>query len=128
MSTPITAFYGGLLGIIFLYLSILVIQQRRAHKVSLGDGGDPHFEGFIRAHGNFAEYTPLIIVLMLIAEMNQANSIALHAVGVLILLGRLLHAYGLRHHVGASWQRIYGMLMTFGSLLVSSVMCILTLY
>lgn len=128
MSTPITAFYAGLLGITFLYLSILVIKQRRGLKVSLGDGGDPHFQGFIRAHGNFSEYTPLIVILMLVAEMNQANSIALHVVGVSILLGRLLHAYGLRHHVGASWQRIYGMLMTFGSLLASSVLCLLTLY
>lgn len=128
MSTPITAFYAGLLGITFLYLSILVIKQRRGLKVSLGDGGDPHFQGFIRAHGNFSEYTPLIVILMLVAELNQANAIALHVVGVSILLGRLLHAYGLRHHVGASWQRVYGMLMTFGSLLVSSILCILTLY
>ena len=61
---PITAFYGGLLGITFMYLSILVIQGRRSGKISLGDGGDNHFLGVIRAHANFAEYVPLILVPM----------------------------------------------------------------
>ncbi|TRY32676.1 glutathione S-transferase [Aliiglaciecola sp. M165] len=128
MTTPITAFYAGLLGITFVYLSILVINQRRSKKVSLGDGGDAHFLGFIRAHGNFAEYVPLALVMMLIAELNDSHHILLHLAGVLMLAGRLLHAYGLRHHVGASWQRIWGMLMTFASLLIGSVLCLLILY
>ena len=64
LHTPITAFYGGLLGITFMYLSILVIQGRRSGKISLGDGGDNHFLGVIRAHANFAEYVPLILSLI----------------------------------------------------------------
>ena len=128
MLTPITAFYSGLLGITFLYLSILVVQRRRATKTSLGDGGDHHFLGVIRAHGNFAEYVPLTLILMLVAELNHANYWLLHAVGVSLLIGRNIHAYGLRHHTGASWQRIYGMLLTFGSLLAVSIQNILFLY
>jgi hypothetical protein len=128
MTSPVTAFYAGLLGIIFLYLSILVIQQRRSKKVSLGDGGDPHFMGFIRAHGNFAEYTPLILILMLVAEINHSHHIVLHAIGFLLLMGRLIHAFGLSHHVGASWQRIAGMLMTFAALFGASVLNLLILY
>ncbi|GAA6186460.1 MULTISPECIES: MAPEG family protein [Aliiglaciecola] len=128
MSTPITAFYAGLLGITFFYLSILVIKQRRGRKVSLGDGGDSHFLGIIRAHGNFAEYVPLILVLLLVAELNQGNHLILHAIGSLLLLGRIIHAYGLRHHTGVSWQRLWGMLMTFASLVGASVLNILTLY
>ncbi|MEP4891909.1 MAG: MAPEG family protein [Aliiglaciecola sp.] len=128
MSTPITAFYAGLLGISFFYLSALVIQQRRSLKVSLGDGGDSHFLGVIRAHANFAEYVPLILVLLLVAELNQGNHLILHAIGSLLLLGRLIHAYGLRHHSGVSWQRLWGMLMTFAALIGASVLNILTLY
>ncbi|GAC14105.1 MAPEG family protein [Aliiglaciecola lipolytica] len=128
MSTPITAFYAGLLGVTFLYLSILVIKQRRGRKVSLGDDGDSHFLGLIRAHGNFAEYVPLTLVLLLVAEINQANHLVLHAVGTLLLLGRLIHAYGLRHHVGASWQRVWGMLMTFAALLTTSILNLANLY
>ena len=72
LHTPITAFYGGLLGITFMYLSILVIKGRRSAKISLGDGGNSHFLGIIRAHANFAEYVPLILILMLIAEIETS--------------------------------------------------------
>ena len=77
LHTPITAFYGGLLGITFMYLSILVIKGRRSAKISLGDGGNSHFLGIIRAHANFAEYVPLILILMLIAEINFWHAINL---------------------------------------------------
>ncbi|AEE22390.1 MAPEG family protein [Paraglaciecola agarilytica] len=125
---PITAFYGGLLGITFMYLSILVIQGRRSGKISLGDGGDNHFLGVIRAHANFAEYVPLILVLMLVAEINQAHVAVLHSAGVALLIGRLVHAYGLKHHSGASWQRVSGMLLTFIALIGLSIQNIVSLY
>lgn len=128
MITPITAFYGGLLGITFIYLSILVVKGRRASKTSLGDGGDHHFLGVIRAHGNFAEYVPLALVLMLVAELNHAHFMLLHFVGGCLLIGRIVHAYGLKHHTGSSWQRISGMLLTFGSLLAISIQNIVFLY
>ena len=38
MSLPITGFYTSILGIILVYLSILVIRERRSGRVSLGDG------------------------------------------------------------------------------------------
>ena len=128
LHTPITAFYGGLLGITFMYLSILVIKGRRSAKISLGDGGNSHFLGIIRAHANFAEYVPLILVLMLIAEINLAHTGVLHVTGVALLIGRIVHAYGLKHHSGASWQRIAGMMLTFGALIGLSVQNIVFLY
>ena len=126
--THITAFYGGLLGITFMYLSILVIQRRQSQKISLGDGGDQHFLGVIRAHANFAEYVPLILVLMLVAEINAANTWVLHSAGTALLVGRIIHAYGLRHHSGVSWQRISGMMLTFAALIGLSVQNIVFLY
>ncbi|GAC07348.1 inner membrane protein yecN [Paraglaciecola agarilytica NO2] len=111
-----------------MYLSILVIQGRRSGKISLGDGGDNHFLGVIRAHANFAEYVPLILVLMLVAEINQAHVAVLHSAGVALLIGRLVHAYGLKHHSGASWQRVSGMLLTFIALIGLSIQNIVSLY
>ncbi|QHJ13748.1 Inner membrane protein YecN [Paraglaciecola mesophila] len=128
LHTPITAFYGSLLGITFMYLSILVIKGRRSGKISLGDGGDNHFLGVIRAHANFAEYVPLILVLMLVAEINLAHVSVLHSAGVALLIGRLVHAYGLKHHSGASWQRVAGMLLTFGALIGLSIQNLVFLY
>ncbi len=128
MLTPITAFYGGLLAIVFLYLSILVIKNRRAKKVSLGDGNDPHFSAYIRAQANFNEYVPLCLILLLNAELNHANAWILHSMGIGLLIGRLLHAYGLTNHPGASWQRIWGVLLTFATLLSGAVINLLFLY
>ena len=128
MHTPITAFYAGLLGILFFYLSVLVIQGRRNKKISLGDGGDKHFQQIIRAHGNFGEYTPICLILLFIAEVNGSNGVLLHCAGTALLTGRFIHAFGLRRHAGVSWQRFVGMCATFAALLTLAVLNILILY
>lgn len=128
MQTPIIAFYGGLLAILYIYLSLIVIKQRRSKKVGIGFGEDKHLHQVIRVHSNFAEYVPIAMILMLVSELNQGNYWFLHACGVTLLFGRLLHAYGLRHHVGKSWQRFSGVLMTFIVILALAVNCLATLY
>jgi uncharacterized membrane protein YecN with MAPEG domain len=128
MHTPITAFYAGLLGILFFYFSVLVVKGRFSKKISLGDGGDHHFQQVIRAHGNFTEYAPIVLILLFISEVNHSNPIVLHLAGIALLSGRFLHAFGLRRHSGTSWQRVSGMLLTFSSLVTLSVMNILILY
>jgi uncharacterized membrane protein YecN with MAPEG domain len=126
--TPITAFYAGLLAMLFLYLSALVIANRRNKKISLGDGGDRHFLQFIRAHGNFSEYVPLVLVMLLIAEINGTNDVMLHLIGLTLLFGRLIHSFGLRRHTGESWQRVVGMLLTFASMIIAAVLNLIVLY
>jgi hypothetical protein len=128
MHTPITAFYAALLGVFFFYLTVLVIQGRFSNKIPLGDNNDKHFRQLVRAHGNFAEYTPFILVLMLIAEINQSQPMWLHIAGVSLLFGRVLHSLGLRRHAGTSWQRVAGMLLTFVALLEMAVLNLLVLY
>ena len=128
MSTPITAFYAGLLAFVYIYLSILVIRQRRSLKIGLGDGEDKHFLQLLRAHANFAAYVPMTLILMLLAELNKGSFDWIHVCGVAILFGRLMHAYGLRHHYGASWQRIWGMLLTFAAIVIGGVLNLLLFY
>ncbi len=128
ISVPITAFYGGLLGAIYIYLSFAVIFKRREYKVGIGDGGEKHLSQAIRVHANFAEYIPFALVLMLMAEMNQANHLLMHIVGVALIIARILHAFGLNHHVGVSWQRGVGVITTFIVFAVLIVLNILTVY
>ncbi|MEP0176550.1 MAG: MAPEG family protein [Paraglaciecola sp.] len=128
MHTPITAFYAGLLGIYLLYLSALVVRGRFKKQIPLGDGGDFHFQQVVRAHGNFTEYTPIVLILLFVAEVNGSNSILLHCAGSALLFGRVIHSFGLRRHTGPSWQRVSGMLMTFLSLVILSILNILILY
>jgi uncharacterized membrane protein YecN with MAPEG domain len=117
-----------LLGILFLYLLALVVKGRFSKKISMGDGGDHHFQQVIHAHGNVSEYTPIVLLLLFIAESNLSHPIFLHLAGTALLSERFIHAFGLRRHSGSSWQRVSGILLTFASLITLSVMNILILY
>ena len=124
----ITGFSASLLAVCYLYLSILVVNARRSAKVSLGDGGDSAVLRLSRAHGNFAEYVPLTLILALCLELNTNYYWVVHGACLLLLFGRLAHAYGLRHHNGASWQRVIGMLSTFAAIIILSSFNLLWLY
>ena len=120
MSVPITAFYASLLGLCYLYLSGLVISVRRRERISLGDGGNEDLKRVSRAHANFSEYVPLTLIMIVCLEINGAYQWPVHLCAGLLLFGRILHAYGLRKHEGASWQRFTGMIFTFLAMLLSA--------
>ena len=120
----ITAFYAGLLGLLFFGLSIVVIRRRGTEKVSLGDGGKAVLERAIRAHGNFAEYVPLILILLGIMELNQVAVWRLHLLGGLLLVGRLLHAYCFTFTESFPPARVGGMALTFTALIIGALSCL----
>jgi uncharacterized membrane protein YecN with MAPEG domain len=109
---PVTAFHAGLLGFGFLYLSLRVVQQRHAYRLALGT---QHrlVERAVRAHGNFAEYVPLALVMMALAEANGLPDWALHVLGVVLLAGRAAHAYGISREPEEMKWRSIGMGLTF---------------
>jgi uncharacterized protein len=55
----------GLLGIVYIVLGGLRRRHRRRARVGLGTGSDTALERAVRVHGNFAEYVPLFLVLLL---------------------------------------------------------------
>ena len=118
--------YAGLLAIWFLVLSVRVMQGRAGPgKPNLGDGGDPEMTRRIRGHGNFAEYVPLILVLLGILELNGTAAWVLHALGATLLVGRLLHGYALAFTTQNVFGRSVGTLLTVIVLLVAGVLCVL---
>jgi uncharacterized protein len=96
MNFPITSLYVLPLIPIFMLLFIRVSSRRTEVKASIGDANDTALHERIRHHGNFVEWVPLILILMLLAEANGGNSIALHTAGGFMVLGRVLHPFGLR--------------------------------
>ena len=119
----ITAFYAGLLGLAYLALGLRVVQFRR-RGIPLGDGGDPKMVRLIRGHANFAEYVPLILVLMLMLELGRTSLYVLHALGITLLAGRLLHGYSLSFTMHFRFGRFWGAALTFGVLLVAALLCL----
>ncbi len=88
--------YAALLGILLITLSWGVSKVRLREHVSLGAGEVSDLESAIRAHGNFIEYVPFALILLMLAESAVTPSWLLHALGGSLLAGRLLHAYGIR--------------------------------
>jgi len=79
-----------------LILWFRVSTVRANLKVSIGDADNPGLHERIRQHGNFIEWVPMVLLLLVIAEGNGAGTLWLHISGVLLLLGRLVHPFGLK--------------------------------
>ena len=119
----VTSFYAGLLALWFLVLAASVIRGRWAGP-SLGDGGDPRMLRLIRGHANFAEYVPLIVVMMGLLELGRTSVYLLHALGITLLVGRLLHGYAFGFTDHFKFGRFWGTALTFLVLGVCAVLCV----
>ncbi|GHG60145.1 glutathione S-transferase [Alishewanella longhuensis] len=117
----ITGIYAALLALLFIILSLAVITKRRQLQVALGSGGHSALERAIRVHANFAEYTPIALILLFLAETNGLAAPWLHVLGSMLVLGRLSHAYGVSQTKEPLQFRVWGMLLTFGVLTLSAL-------
>ncbi|MEL6961159.1 MAG: MAPEG family protein [Pseudomonadota bacterium] len=117
----VTPIYAALTAILFVLLSLRVIVARRQSSVPLGDGGDQILLRRLRAHGNFAEYAPMVIVLMALAELQDSADVMLHAIGLLLLAGRFVHALGVSQEPEDYRLRVTGMGLTFAALIMGAL-------
>ena len=115
----ITSLYASLLALFFILLSLRVIALRGNPLFAvLKRAGDDKrsLERAIRGHGNFAEYTPIMLVLMLIAEQSDASAILLHIRVTMFLVGRLAHGFCFGFLAHSMPVRIGGMVLTLTAL------------
>jgi len=119
----ITAFYASLLAALYLVLSARVIGWRRVQQVELGHGEDPELLRRMRVHANFAEYVPFVLLLMALAENMSPPRPLLHLVGIMLVVGRLVHAYGLSQTPHILRYRVWGMILTLSALGISALIC-----
>ena len=113
--TPVyvTTVYAALLALLFVGLSVRTLRQRRRCQVGIGPGDDPVLQRAIRVHGNFSEYVPIALLLMFFVETVTGNDLLLHGLGVILLAGRLAHAYGVSQVHENYGFRVAGMALTF---------------
>lgn len=121
---PITAFYAGLLAPLFVLLSVRVIARRRDARIGIGHGEDAALLRRMRVHANFAEYVPLALVLIALAESMSADPRLLHAMGLVLLTGRLVHAAGVSQAKENFNIRVTGMTLTFAAILTAAAACL----
>ena len=86
--------------LIFVLLSMRVIQMRGDRpRSALGDGSNPALERRIRVQGNFAEYVPMALILLLFVELQAQPRMAdPRALPRTARCARCVHAY--RRHAG----------------------------
>jgi hypothetical protein len=118
---PVTLATAGALGLVYLVLSVRVVRGRFTNRVSLGDGGQPVMQRRIRAHGNFGEYVPFLLILMALLEASGASHVILAGAGIALVIGRISHAIGIEIPKAPNPYRFIGGLITFGMLLIGSI-------
>jgi uncharacterized membrane protein YecN with MAPEG domain len=113
--------YAALLAFFYVYLSARTIGVRRKAKISIGDGGDDEMLRAMRMHANFAEYAPITLILLAFVDLQGGPIWLLHSLGVLFVLARLSHAYGISSVQAPGKFRVAGMVGTFTTIAVSAV-------
>ena len=117
MYLPITTLSACALALLLIVLSLRIIGVRRGEQVSLGSNGNETLERRIRAQGNLVEYAPIGLILIGLAELQQANPFLIGVAAAAFVMGRLLHGYALGFTVQALQPRVAGMMLTLFSLL-----------
>ena len=117
----VTPLYAALCGLLLILLSQRVIRQRRRLKVVLGDDDEPRIRRAMRVQANFVEYAPIGLILLALAEMQGHGLWLLHGLGLLLLCGRLLHAFGVAREPEDLRFRVVGMTLTFAAIALGSL-------
>lgn len=121
MLIPITLITGGLLGLVFIALTVRVVSRRVSGKIMLGDGGDQQMLERIRAHANFAEHVPFTLVLIAGIELASGHgSPLLWGAGGLLVIARIAHAIGMSRP-SPNLFRAFGALVSWGLILLLSL-------
>jgi hypothetical protein len=120
-SAHAAALWVGLHLILLLVLSLLVVRQRRAHGVVLGDADIPALTQAVRAFGNATEYVPAGLIAIAVLAMVGAPPMVVHLTGLVLLVGRVSHAIGLSRSGGASILRSGGVILTWLAYILGGV-------
>ena len=72
----ITPIFAGILAMMYVGLAFLVINGRRSKRISLGTGDDDDMVRRVRAHGNFGEYVPFCLLVMLMQEIGGTSALS----------------------------------------------------
>ena len=119
---PITAVFTGILALMLVGISVRVTVLRARKKISFSDGGDKELAAAIRVQGNFIEYVPMALALMGLVEAMGARHWIVYLAGVVLVLARITHAYGL--YGGVFGARVVGTSTTWALLALGGLLVI----
>jgi uncharacterized membrane protein YecN with MAPEG domain len=118
----ITGLYAALAALLVMVLAVRVVWLRNTEKVGIGTGGNERLARAIRAHANAVEYLPIALLLLLILDLDQTWPWSLHVFGIVLIVGRVLHAIGLSNYAGMSFGRAAGIVLTLATTLAMALL------
>jgi uncharacterized membrane protein YecN with MAPEG domain len=120
MSVPIVALYAPVNAFLNIGLATNVVRHRAAGTPD----SDKGLHLAIRIHGNNAEFVPLALLMMLIAELSGGASLPLHVAGGLLVAARVSHAMGMPLRA-PNPLRSFGVAATWGVIVALGGYCLM---
>jgi uncharacterized protein len=130
-SLPLTSTFASLLTLFYLLLSFRIGYLRGSPVMKLIFKMDEEIpakklERNVRAHGNFSEYVPIFLILLMILEFSgNASFTYLLLICSIFAYGRLAHGICFAFYEFNPFLRISGMLCTYLGLVILAVQLLL---
>lgn len=122
----ITGLFAALLALLYIRMSLKIVGLRRKLKISYGFGPQNEIIGPVSAHGNFAAYAPVLLVLLFLLEQSgDVPVVLIYLLGGVIFVGRLCHYQGVCAKKTDFKKRVLGMQLTIWPMILMSVGLIL---
>lgn len=124
---PITLTIAAAAAVLHIWLAGRVSAVRNSQKVSIGDGGNEALIRRMRAHANYGENAPIVLILLALLELAGGDPRILWGAAILFVIARILHAFGMdRPH--PSKLRMFGMIGSTLALVILLGYAIFTVY
>ena len=95
MILPITLTLAAAAALLHIWLGMRVARVRAQFKISIGDGGNEALIRRMRAHANYHENAPILVILVGLLELAGADNRILWAAVILFVLSRIAHGFGM---------------------------------
>ena len=126
-SLPLTSIFAATFTIIYLFLSFRIGYLRGSPVMKLifkMEKKIPETKLYrnVRAHGNFSEYVPIFLILLMLLEITaQASYDFMLIIALIFLYGRLAHGICFAFYDHNPFLRISGMIATYFALLIFAI-------
>ncbi|MBO0902151.1 MAPEG family protein [Jiella sonneratiae] len=107
------AIYAALNTAVLIWLAVATGLVRQREKVYMGDGGNPRMIRVMRGHANAVEFIPITLICMVLAALLGTSALILHGLGILLTIGRVIHALHFTAADAPAWQRMGGTSLSF---------------
>lgn len=128
LSLPVTLTIAAGAALVNIWLMVRCGQARTTAGISIGDGGNEFLIRRMRAHANFVESAPFVLILLGALEVAIGTNNWLWGVGIIYIIGRLAHGIGMDGAGMSSKGRMVGTLISMLTLVGLAGWALWTVY